>query len=101
MKKSTIAKGKLAKLQVFKGTKEKTKSGLKKTDLKLNKAGKVVSKRRSDATKKSKAYKTIIGWSSAFSKARKQLGIKGFVPCKKGEVRRTGRVVVVVPWREC
>ena len=40
---------------VFSGKKEKTVGGLKKSDLKLNKAGKVVSKKRSEKAKKSKA----------------------------------------------
>merc|ERR1712126_327694 len=44
MKKSKIAKGKRAKSSVFRGTKEKTVSGLKKSDLTRNKLGKVVSK---------------------------------------------------------
>merc|ERR1712125_292178 len=84
MKKSVIAKGKRAKSSVFKGTKEKTSGGLKKSDLKKNKAGKVVSKKASDRAKKSKGYKSIMAWSAAFVKARKQLGVKGFKPCKKG-----------------
>jgi len=81
MKVSKIAKGKLAKVSVFKGTKEKTSGGLKKSDLKKNKVGKIVSAKRSAATKKSVGYKKIVAWGSAFSKARKALGIKGFVPC--------------------
>merc|ERR1712187_536717 len=84
MKKSVVAKGKRAKVSVFKGTKEKTSGGLKKTDLMKNKAGKIVSKKRSAATKKGKGYKSIIAWSSALKKARKELGVKGFVACKKG-----------------
>merc|ERR1712066_1196213 len=79
MKKSNIAKGKRAKSSVFKGTKAKTSGGLSKGDLKKNKAGKVVSKKRSEATKKSKGYKKIMAWGAAFKAARKALGIKGFV----------------------
>merc|ERR1739838_753953 len=47
MKKSVIAKGKRAKSSVFRGTKVKTSGGLKKADLKKNKAGHVVSRKRS------------------------------------------------------
>merc|ERR1719161_198692 len=78
MKKSVIAKGKRAKSSVFKGTKAKTSGGLKKTDLKKNKSGKIVSKKASDAAKKKKSYKKILAWSAAMSKARKQLGLKKF-----------------------
>merc|ERR1712018_962348 len=76
MKKSIIAKGKRAKVSVFKGTKAKTASGLKKSDLKKNKSGKIVSTKKSAAGKK--AYKRISGWNAAVAKARKALGIKGF-----------------------
>ena len=82
MKKSVIAKGKLAKLVVFRGTKAKTGSGLKKTDLMKNKAGKIVSRKQSANGKK--AYSFIKGWTAAVTKARKALGVKGFVAVKKG-----------------
>merc|ERR1712048_477135 len=78
MKKSVVAKGKRAKSSVFRGTKEKTSSGLKKSDLMKNKAGKVVSKKKFNAGKK--AYKNISKWTVAVNKARKALGIKGFCP---------------------
>merc|ERR1712226_817394 len=81
MKKSVIAKGKRGKSSVFRGTKEKTSGGLKKSDLKRNKRGKIVSKAASDATRKGKGYKKIIQWSNAFKAARRALGIKGFCPC--------------------
>merc|ERR1719352_65900 len=77
MKKSVIAKGKRAKSSVFRGTKAKTSGGLKKSDLKRNKAGKVVSVKASNRAKKN--YKNISGWTNAVAKARKALGIKGFV----------------------
>merc|ERR1712133_192350 len=51
MKKSVIAKGKRAKSSVFRGTKNKTSGGLKKSDLRKNKSGKIVSKKASDAAK--------------------------------------------------
>merc|ERR1712118_611161 len=82
MKKSIIAKGKRAKSVVFSGNKEKTTSGLKKADLMKNKRGKIVSKKSSAAGKK--RYKNIQGWATAVGKARKALGLKGFVAVKKG-----------------
>ena len=42
---SKVAKGKRAKSSVFRGTKEKTAGGLKKSDLMRNKRGKVVSRK--------------------------------------------------------
>merc|ERR1719158_1469393 len=51
VRKSIIARGKFAKSKVFKGTKEKTASGLKKSDLIKNKSGKVVSKKSSERAK--------------------------------------------------
>jgi len=47
-----------------------------------NKAGKVVSKKSSAAGKK--AYSRVKKWAEALSKARKALGLKGFVAIKKG-----------------
>merc|ERR1739844_702073 len=78
MKKSIIAKGKRGKASVFRGTKVKTSGGLQKKDLKKNKNGKVVSIKRSNATKKSKGYKKIMAWANAGKTARKAMGIKGF-----------------------
>merc|ERR1711884_267780 len=80
--KSVIAKGKRARSVVFKGGKEKTASGLKKTDLQKNKSGKIVSKKASAAGKK--AYAHIKGWTAAVVAAKKALGLKGFVAVKKG-----------------
>ena len=79
---SKIAKGKRAKSSVFRGTKAKTVGGLTKDKLMKNKNGKVVSKKANANGKK--AYKRIAGWTAAVSKARKALGIKGFVAIKKG-----------------
>merc|ERR1719367_2435475 len=75
MKKKVTGK----KYQVFKGLKEKTVGGLKKTDLKKNKQGKVVSKSRSDNAKKAKSYKRIMEWAKCVQVARKSLGLKGFI----------------------
>merc|ERR1719333_1221355 len=66
-----------AKWRVFAGIKEKTKGGLKKTDLCKSKTGAVVSKKRSANAKKHFA-KRIGGWHKAVMSARKALGVKGF-----------------------
>merc|ERR1719160_1831258 len=79
---SKIAKGKMAKSVVFRGTKAKTMSGLRKSDLIKNKRGKIVTKKQVAAGKK--AYANIKGWTVACQKARKALGVKGFVAIKKG-----------------
>lgn len=60
------------KWQVLKGTKEKTKTGLKASDLTKNKSGKVVSKKKQALGKKN-------AWIQATIKARKSLGLKGMV----------------------
>merc|ERR1711904_444579 len=82
MKVSVIAKGKYSKSIVLRGDKEKTYTGLKKSDLMKSKTGKVVTKKQHAAGKK--AYKHIKGWTEAVQKARKELGVKGFVAVKKG-----------------
>merc|ERR1712124_72035 len=79
---SIIAKGKRAKASVWLGNKEKTTSGLKKSDLMKSKSGKLVSKKAHAAGKK--AYANIKGWTAAVQKARKELGVKGFVAVEKG-----------------
>merc|ERR1719456_1125813 len=73
---SKIAKGRLAKFLVFKGTKEKTKSGLTKDDLVRNKAGKIVSRKKSALGKK---FDRVKGWRKAVMKARAVMGMAGFV----------------------
>merc|ERR1719237_773387 len=80
MRVSKIAKGRGAKARVFRGSKEKTGGGLKKSDLIKNKSGKVVSKAASQRAKNSKNGKKIAAWGKATKEARKALGIKGFVP---------------------
>merc|ERR1711977_315512 len=79
---SKIAKGKMAKSVVFRGTKAKTYTGLTKSDLVKNKRGKIVTKKQVANGKK--AYTNIKGWTTAVQKARKALGVKGFVAIKKG-----------------
>merc|ERR550537_861146 len=85
MKKKTvskIAKGRFAKAIVFRGTKPKTLSGLTKSDLVKNKRGKIVTKKQVANGKR--AYANIKSWTVAVQKARKALGVKGFVAVKKG-----------------
>merc|ERR1719155_243244 len=53
-----------------------------KSDLMKNKNGRIVSKKQSANGKK--AYAHIKGWTVAVQKARKALGVKGFVAIKKG-----------------
>merc|ERR1712137_109055 len=74
---SKIAKGKLARAQVFKGSKEKTVSGLSKDQLCKNKRGKIVSKKAAAAGRKSFAH--IKNWFECVNAARKALSLKGFV----------------------
>merc|ERR1712100_850190 len=86
MKKKTvskIAKGKYAKAVVFRGTKAKTYTGLTKSDLVKSKRGKIVSKKQ-QAKGKALYAKFAKNWISAVQKARKALGVKGFVAIKKG-----------------
>ena len=77
-KKSVIAKGKHAKSLVFRGIKVKTVGGLKKSDLKINKRGKVVSIKASTAGRKS--WRNICTWAACIKYARWKLGLVGFVP---------------------
>merc|ERR1719498_1124053 len=75
---SKVATGRMRKVMVFRGSKEKTVGGLTKSDLIKNKHGKIVSKKASLRAKKNS------GWTTAIQKARKALGLKGFVAIKKG-----------------
>merc|ERR1711979_171191 len=69
--------------QVFRGTRLKVKTtGQSKQDLMKNKRGKIISKKQHAFGKRS--YKNIRSWTKAFMQARKNLGLTGFVPCKKG-----------------
>merc|ERR1712218_82545 len=78
MKVSKIARGRGAKARVFNGSKEKTTSGLKKSDLTRNKNGKVVSKKSSARAKKAYQKNGLAKWTKAVAQAKKSLGIKGF-----------------------
>merc|ERR1719217_568734 len=80
---SKIAKGRYSKAMVLRGTKAKTVGGLTASDLTKNKAGRIVSKKRSALAKK--RFKSSLGpWSAAVQKARKALKITGFCAIKKG-----------------
>merc|ERR1712187_524793 len=76
---SIIARGKGAKARVFSGRKEKTGSGMTKDKLIRNKAGKVVSKKQSAHGKKQWEKNGLKAWADAVKKARKELGLTGFV----------------------
>merc|ERR1712025_1219742 len=76
MKKKVIS-ARLAKRHAFFGKIDKTKTGLKKSDLIRNKTGRVVSKKISQRSKASP-------WLAAVKKARAELKIKGFCAIKKG-----------------
>merc|ERR1712182_71792 len=73
---SKIARGRFAKVQVFKGTKEKTVGGLTKDTLMKNKRGKIVSKKQN--AKGKRAYKNVETWTEAFMQAREMLRVDGF-----------------------
>jgi len=79
---SRIAMGRMSKAVVFRGNKDKTVGGLKKTDLVMNKRGKIVSKKASAQGKRRFSY--IKGWLAAVQKARKALKVTGFVAIKRG-----------------
>merc|ERR1712139_306798 len=80
---SKIAKGRFSKVVVFRGSKAKTSGGLTKNDLVKNKRGRIVSK-KAQAHGKALYAKGGKAWISAVLKARKTLGLKGFVAIKKG-----------------
>merc|ERR1712139_433669 len=80
---SKIAAGKFRKVVVFRGSKAKTTGGLTQGDLIKNSRGRIVSKKSSAQAKKRYAA-TLKGWIVAVQKARKALGVKGFVVIKKG-----------------
>ena len=80
---SVIAKGRLAKAVVFRGSKEKTSTGLRKADLMKTKTGKVVTKKQ-HAAGNAKGYENIKKWILAVQQARKTLAVSGFQAVKKG-----------------
>merc|ERR1712039_115492 len=76
---TVIARGSRARSVVFSGRKEKTQSGLMKADLVKTRDGKIVSKKASAQSKKRFANSAVKRWAEACKKARKELGITGFV----------------------
>jgi len=71
--------------QVFRGTRQKVKTtGQTKGDLMKNRRGKIVSKKANAAGRRTFKRNGLDKWNKAFMQARKNLKIKGFVPCKKG-----------------
>merc|ERR1719399_388205 len=74
---SKVARGRMAKSVVFRGSKEKTAGGLTAASLMKNKRGKVVSKRSSAAGRKQ--FKNIQDWVTSVVAARKALQVSGFV----------------------
>merc|ERR1712218_147412 len=88
---STIARGKLAKVLVFRGSKQKTGGGLTKDTLTKNKTGKIVSKSKSARGKKNWANSALKRWIDAVKQARKELKITGF--CAVNGKTATGKTV--------
>ena len=70
--------------RVFSGTADRTNGGLTKKDLCKNKRGKVVSKKAMASGAKRFKKSGLGKWVEATQKARKELGLTGFVACKKG-----------------
>merc|ERR1719219_1961625 len=66
--------------RVWNGTKVYTKSGLTKKDLVKTKSGKIMTKKQFKNGQRCKNT----GWMKAVAKARKELGITGFVLMNKG-----------------
>merc|ERR1712190_196371 len=88
---SNIARGKLARAAVFRGSKAKTASGMTKERLERNKRGKIVSKKASARGKKNWANSALKKWIDACKQARKQLGVQGF--CAVGGKTAQGKAL--------
>merc|ERR1712032_1700924 len=74
-----IARGKFARSQVLRGSKEKTVSGMTKDSLMRNKFGKIVSKKASAAARKRYQSSGAKIWADCIKQARKALNLTGFV----------------------
>merc|ERR1719317_1298374 len=74
---SKVARGRMAKVMVLRGKKEKTVGGLKADALMKNKRSKVVSKRASAHGKRQ--FKNIESWVTSVVEARAALHVSGFV----------------------
>merc|ERR1711964_410948 len=70
--------------RVWNGSADRTKGGLTKADLCVNKRGRVVSKKAHAVAQKRFKTSGMAKWVAAAQRARKELKIKGFVLCKKG-----------------
>ena len=70
--------------RVWSGTVDRTKGGLTKKDLCMNKRGKIVSKKANKNGQKKFKNSALNKWVQATQQARKELGLTGFVACKKG-----------------
>merc|ERR1719323_325211 len=88
---STIARGKLAKALVFRGSKQKTSGGLTMDTLTKNKTGRIVSKAKSARGKKNWANSALKRWIDAVKQARKELKVNGF--CAVNGKTATGKAV--------
>merc|ERR1711920_574018 len=74
---------KMARVIAFRGGDTDGVTKMRKEDLVRSKNGKIVSKKASEAAKK--RFADGIGkWTAAVSKAREELGVKGFAGVKKG-----------------
>merc|ERR1711981_236316 len=69
--------------QVWNGSKTYTKGGLTKSNLMVNKNGRLMSKKAHAVGKKQ--FAVVKGWTMACTKARKELGITGFVALNRGD----------------
>ena len=87
--------------QVFKGRAKRTTGGLKKSDLIENKQGRIVPKKKSEAAKARYIERgnPVRIWNEAVQDARKEMGIKGFVPIKKG-TELYKKAVEIALWNE-
>merc|ERR1712130_763046 len=82
MKAKRVSK-RMAKAIAFRGGNTGGATTLAKSDLVRSKTGKIVSKAKSVLAKK--RYAAGIGkWTKAVQKARKELGVRGFLAIKKG-----------------
>jgi len=77
---------KMIKAIAFRGGDTDGATSLRKEDLMKNSAGRIVSKRKSEAAKKRFQDPTsgIGKWTLAVKRAREELGLQGFVAVKKG-----------------
>merc|ERR1712232_839406 len=82
MKAKRVSK-RMAKAIAFRGGNTGGATTLKQADLVKSKSGKIVSKGKSMLAKK--RYASSVGkWTKAVQKARKEMGVTGFVATKKG-----------------